>query len=230
MGPLVRLDWGWDGAARAGARGDVLVVVDTLRFSTAVAAGAAAGLQLRPVLFDAHSANKAYLSPLAIQTLPEGTTLDLPSPNGATCCCKAEGAAAVYVGALVNATAVAQAARAEGRHITVLACGERWGEPGEDGPLRFALEDLLGAGAVIAALVGLPSTPEAKAARAAFLGARTQLKDRLLACESGIELVEKSRKDDVLFAAQHDSLGVAPKRSTKGFFSKVTSFDDRTEA
>lgn len=228
MGPLVRLDWGWDGTQRAGARGDVLVVVDTLRFSTAVAAGVAAGLHLRPVLFDSDNANKAYLSPLAISAVPAGTYLDLPSPNGATCCCKAEGAAAIYAGALVNATAVAHAARAEGRPITVLACGERWGEPGEDGPLRFALEDLLGAGAVIAALAGLPSTPEAKAARAAFLGARTQLQARLLACESGVELVEKGRKEDVLFAAQHDALGVAPRRSTDGVFSKTIPFDDRT--
>ena len=45
-GYQVRFDWGQDGAARAGARGDVVVVVDTLRFSTTVAAHVAAGAQV----------------------------------------------------------------------------------------------------------------------------------------------------------------------------------------
>lgn len=228
MGTLIRLDWGWEGAARAGRRGDVLVVVDTLRFSTAVATGVAHGLRLRPVTFDSTHTNKAYLSPLAIQTLPEGTALDLPSPNGATCCCKAEGAAAIYAGSLVNAAAVAAAVRQEGRPITVLACGERWQAPGEDGALRFAIEDFLGAGAVITALDGLSSSPDAKAARAAFLSARQQLLPRLLACESGVELVEKGREDDIHFAAQESVLAVAPKLAPDGFFSKNDNFNDRT--
>jgi 2-phosphosulfolactate phosphatase len=53
----------------------------------------------------------------------------------------------LLVGALLNARAVAAAvARLLAEtdlSVTVLACGERWKEPNEDGELRFAIEDYL---------------------------------------------------------------------------------------
>lgn len=219
-GYAVRFDWGADGAARAGARGDTVVIVDTLRFSTAVAAHVSAGACIEPGLWK-EKGDTSLLSPLA--PLP-GTSIYLPSPNGAMCSHAARdaGAAAVFAGALVNASAVAEAARAVGTPITVVACGEKW----PDGSLRFALEDLLGAGAIIAALPHLSSSPEAKAARAAFLGAKKQLKARLLACGSGIELIEKGKEADVHYAAERDRLIVAP-RLTDGVFSATPLPNDR---
>ncbi|WP_427168214.1 hypothetical protein ACQF4J_42955 [Streptomyces sp. C1-1] len=55
------------------------------------------------------------------------------------------------------------------RPLAVIAAGERW----PDGSLRPALEDLLGAGAIIDELVSHgagPLSPEAAAARACFTG------------------------------------------------------------
>src|SRR4051794_36440143 len=49
-GHRVRLDWCWDGCARAGERGDVVVVVDVLRFSTAVVAAASRGVAVVPLI------------------------------------------------------------------------------------------------------------------------------------------------------------------------------------
>lgn len=222
-GYQVRFDWGQDGAARAGARSDVVVIVDTLRFSTTVAAHLAAGATVEPrhwkdgtdtALLSPHSANPSSLGVIA-----------LASPNGAMCCRAASvaGAKAIFAGALVNASAVAAAARALQSPITVIACGERWA----DGSLRFALEDLLGAGAIIAALPHLSSSPEAKAARAAFLGAKPKLLTRLLTCGSGIELRDKGLEADVRYAAQLNYLAVAP-HLTDGIFSNTTPPDDRT--
>ena len=95
------------------------------------------------------------------------------------------------------------------------------------GGIRFALEDLLGAGAIMVALPNLSSSPEAKAARAAFLGAKSQLLTRLLTCGSGIELIDKGTEADVHYAAQLNSLTVAP-RLTNGIFSNTPTPDDRT--
>ena len=43
-----RLEWGRDGARRASARRDILVVVDTLRFSTAVVTAVPRGAIIYP--------------------------------------------------------------------------------------------------------------------------------------------------------------------------------------
>lgn len=84
------------------------------------------------------------LSPASLLALPAGARLVLPSPNGSALSL-ATGRVPTFAGCLRNATAVAAAAQHYGRRITVIAAGERW----PDGSLRFALEDLLGAGAIV---------------------------------------------------------------------------------
>src|SRR5262245_38477945 len=178
-----RLDWGHDGAARAATRGDVLVVVDVLSFSSAAATAVHRGVDLRPcgleedpiTIAAQHGADAAVgrrevpsrgrysLSPLTFVDAPRGARVVMKSPNGATCVRHASSLQTILVGSLLNAAATARAARSEsertGRPITVLACGERWRAPGTDGPLRFAVEDLLGAGAVLAGLEDLGLSP-----------------------------------------------------------------------
>jgi 2-phosphosulfolactate phosphatase len=223
-GYALRFDWGQDGAVRAGARGDIVVIVDVLRFSTTVAAHTAAGATVEPRHWKDGS-DTSLLSPRSAGVGRLGGRIALASPNGAMCCRAANeaGASAVFAGALVNASAVAAAVCACAQPVTVIACGERW----PDGSLRFAIEDLFGAGAIVAALPNLTSSPEAKTARAAFLGAKKQLVARLLTCGSGIELIDKGHEADVHYAAQLSSLTVAP-RLTNGVFSNDLLPDDRT--
>ena len=139
----------------------------------------------------------------------------LPSPNGAACCRAAAGAPRVLLGALVNAGAVAARAREwleSDRALTVIACGERYRE---DGAIRFALEDLLGAGAILSQIHG-PASPEAHAARAAFLGLRGALHPTLEESASGRELREGGFAEDVSFAARLDSLDCVPTLGEDG--------------
>jgi 2-phosphosulfolactate phosphatase len=164
----VRHDWGHAGARRAAARGDGIVVVDVMRFSTACAVAVARGVSLRPCAEPQPDPDaRRWLSPLSYAEVEPGTHLDLWSPNGATCCALAEQAPRVWVGALVNAGAVAEDVSRwmvdSERAVTVLSAGERWARPAEDGALRFALEDYLGAGAILSRLdAELSRSPEAR--------------------------------------------------------------------
>lgn len=190
----VRFDWGREGLERL-APAEVVIVVDVLRFSSTVAARVAAG---EPVALDADA--------------------HAVSINGAALAEAASAQATVLLGGLCNPAAVARAVLTEQQRrgartsITVLAAGELAGRD-PDAALRFAVEDLLGAGAVIDALgaLGIDHTsPEAAAACEAFRGLRGAARHLLTASGSGQELVERDRRDDVLAAAAVDSIAVAP--------------------
>ncbi|MFC8682456.1 2-phosphosulfolactate phosphatase [Microbacterium ureisolvens] len=197
----VRHDWGIDGLRRL-APADVVVVVDVLRFSTtvtdALARGESVGLDAAA---HAVSINGAALADAA-----------------------GDSPAVVLLGCLRNAAAVARAVlaiqheRAARTSIAVIAAGELAGrDPGA--PLRFAIEDQLGAGAIIDALgaLGIDHTsPEAAAACESFRGLRGALRHLLTASGSGQELLLRqdpqsgSARDEVLNAAAVDAASVVP--------------------
>jgi 2-phosphosulfolactate phosphatase len=154
------------------------------------------------------------LSPHSYVGVKAGTRVVLPSPNGSTCCQYGARAAALFVGALVNAEAVGGAVSylltAAGQlNATILACGERWRDPDEEGVMRFALEDYLGAGAVLSTLL-FPQTIEAQACAATFQAMQDRLEAALWECESGQELRAKGLGEDVRYAARLNILTTAP--------------------
>ncbi|MFF3314569.1 2-phosphosulfolactate phosphatase [Streptomyces sp. NPDC003035] len=94
------------------------------------------------------------------------------------------------------------------RSLAVVAAGERW----PDGSLRPALEDLLGAGAVLSALSALgpyEPTPEARAA-ATLWEATEDPASVLRRCDSGRELYEYGYPQDVAVAAEVDTSETVP--------------------
>jgi 2-phosphosulfolactate phosphatase len=98
------------------------------------------------------------LSPSSLVEIPDGTRLVLPSPNGSLLSLST-GTAVTLAGCLRNASAVAHVACSYGKRIAVIPAGERW----RDGSLRPALEDWIGAGAILRKIQGNLS-PESKAA------------------------------------------------------------------
>jgi 2-phosphosulfolactate phosphatase len=144
------------------------------------------------------------LSPASLIGIPQDVRLVLPSPNGSTLTL-ATGAVPTFAGCLRNARAVAQAAARVGPRVSVIPAGERW----HDATLRPALEDLLGAGAIIRHLPGTRS-PEAEHAEHIYLRYEAELLDRLQRCSSGRELIEKGFPEDVLIAGQLNVSGCAP--------------------
>jgi 2-phosphosulfolactate phosphatase len=232
-GYACRLEWGSHGARRAAARGDVIIVVDTLSFSTAVATAVAHGGLVCPCAEeedphalaarlgakvavgrrDVPTRGRFSLSPLTFVGMEPGTRIVLKSPNGATCSRHAAQVPALFAGALVNAATVAQAAETEaeahGCAITVVACGERWETPNEDGALRVALEDHLGTGAILTHLT-LSKSPEARVCEAAFAALCGDLAAVLWESGSGRELRGKGYGEDVRHAAQLNVYEAAP--------------------
>jgi 2-phosphosulfolactate phosphatase len=225
----VRFDWGATGAARVSAPRGVLVLVDVLSFTTAVTVAVERGIAVHPAAPGRGAARLARevgaelavgrseattehpwsLSPAGLRTARAPARLALPSPNGSAIAAGATGA--VVAGCLRNASAVGawvSEHRGAGTPVTVIAAGERW----PDGSLRPALEDLLGAGAVLAALsrhgVGAES-PEAERARAAYETAAS-VPDAVRRCASGAELTEAGYGEDVEVAAELDASSAVP--------------------
>ena len=237
-----RCDWGEDGIRRLVPGTDVVVVVDVLSFSTAVDLAVGRGATVYPCRWrDARAAsfaarvggvlashrtatgqNSTYsLAPSSLLSIPAGTRLVLPSPNGATLTLlAAELGATVLAGCLRNASAVAAACRAHGGTLLVVAAGERWRQAGDQtGALRPAVEDLVGAGAILSALAPSRPSPEAIAAIGAFHAAKANLGTFLAACASGRELRERGFSQDLALAAQLDVSRTVPRLINEAFES-----------
>jgi 2-phosphosulfolactate phosphatase len=226
----MHLEWGRAGLREGGRLADVVVVVDVLSFSTAVAVAAAAGVEVHPVRahddyavriadrLGAHLAGRrgaaVSLSPPTLARLSPGERVVLPSPNGGGLALDAAATGArVVAGSLRNASAVGEWLKGQERRVVVVAAGEYW----RDGTPRVAIEDLLGAGAVLAALPPEALSAEARVAVDAFTGSRSCLEDVLHSCTSGRELAGRGSALDVAWAADLDASPVVPVL-TKGSF------------
>jgi 2-phosphosulfolactate phosphatase len=190
----VRLEWGVDGFARL-APADIVVVVDVLRFSTTVIDAVARGED-----YPADAAHAVSLNGIAVAEAAART------------------GALVLLGALRNASAVAGAVLAEQERrgartsIAVIAAGELTGRDA-GATVRFAVEDQLGAGAIIDALgsLGIDHTsPDAAVASESFRALRRAVMHLLTASGSGRELIARGQRDDVLAAAAVDAASVVP--------------------
>ena len=213
----VRCEWGLHGVELLAPISDVVVIVDVLSFTTCVDIATANGAVVFPFRFkDAAASDYAHarnaflagprgaasapysLSPASLLTVPAGVRLVLPSPNGSSLSL-ATGRTPTVAGCLRNSRAVAAYAGRLGRRVAVIPCGERW----PDDSLRPAVEDLLGAGAIISHLAGSKS-PETRAAEAVYEASHTDLPGIVAACGSGQELIRRGFRTDVEQASRLD--------------------------
>ena len=219
----LRCDWALAGLQALAPGSHSVIIVDVLSFGTAVDIAVANGAVVLPyrwkeksaaefarekgaLLAAARSAAGAYsLSPASLLSIPAGTALVLPSPNGSALSFDHAGGGPVFAACLRNAPAVARRAASLGRRIAVIPAGERW----TDGSLRPCLEDYLGAGAVLAELQGTKS-PESEMAVAAFERFRGSLGQAVAGCSSGRELVERGFERDLELAAAYAASEAVP--------------------
>ena len=219
----VRFDWGIEGLERLHPA-DVIVVVDVLRFSTAATSAVEAG-RVIPLLAGL-SRNGAPIAHAAAAQTPRGATVLLGSLRNRT--------------AVADAIVRAQLARGGRVSVAVIAAGERAPRsapvPMLLGPLtpdtrervaragaaaeraaavtpRFSVEDLLGAGAVIDALIARgfdPCPPEAAVAAEGFAALQRGVGHLIGASGSGRELTAAGLGADVAHAAELDASTAVP--------------------
>lgn len=235
----VRMEWGPVGAAAVASGADIAVVVDVLSFTTTLNVAIDAGADVFPYRWRDDSA-AAYaqsrgatlavgrfearqldgpaqvtLSPHSIRAAAGLERVVLPSPNGSSISFQLAGGGATVVGAcLRNRSAVARwiaesTADRPNSVVAVIAAGERW----PDGSLRPAVEDLWGAGAVLASLEDLGAkhlSPEARTAATAFRTVQPDVGAALHESTGGRELTEFGFADDVAVAAELDASSCVP--------------------
>lgn len=236
-----RSEWAMAGVEALCQQVGVLVIVDVLSFSTAVDVALTRGAIVYPFPFAEERAAKSAagrlgailarprraaggeysLSPASLATIRAGTKLMLPSLNGSRLsfvASRTPGRIPVLTGCLRNAAAVASAARtlAGDNAIGVVPAGERW----PDGSLRPAIEDLLGAGAILDHL-DWPCSPEAQVARDAYRAAAHEITRLVRLSVSGRELVDAGYSGDVDLALEQGISTTVPIL-TDGAFRAVT--------
>jgi 2-phosphosulfolactate phosphatase len=217
----LRFEWGVHGLETVSTGAKFIVIVDVLSFSTSVDIATAQGAHVFPYRWkdssakqfaksvDAELADKSNplgrtLSPSSLLNLPAQSRLVLPSPNGAMLSSLSKDRPTLCA-CLRNFSAVAAYISERGGPVAVLAAGEQW----DDGSLRPAIEDLLGAGALLSKLPGAKS-PEAQIAAQAFLGCFGQLHGVINSSSSGRELTARGRGQDVDLAVQADISSAVP--------------------
>jgi 2-phosphosulfolactate phosphatase len=229
-----RCEWGLSAVA-ALAPADVTIVVDVFSFTTCVDVAVSRGVSILPYAWnDASAAEFARsqgaelagrrrqarysLAPASYLEAPAGLRCVLASPNGAQLTLAAAATAPVLLaGSLRNARAVADQAQQLGTTFNVIPAGERW----LDGSLRPALEDWLGAGAILRSLPGSRS-PEAESAVALFERHRDRLIEILDQCGSGRELDGRGHTRDKLIAGQLDVSSAVARFDGMAFVAAVS--------
>lgn len=219
-------EWGLAGVEAWASKAAAFVIVDVLSFSTAVSVAVDRGASIIPFPYgDPEAAMAAAeargailaspkralggqlsLSPTSFREVTPRASVLLPSPNGSRLSL-ATGAVPTFCGSLRNAAAVAKAAcEAAGEGlVAVIAAGERW----PDQSLRPAIEDWLGAGAIIGAIEGLESS-EATLARESYAALGRGLERLVRESISGRELIDRGFGADVEVALEVQSSSVVP--------------------
>ena len=206
---MINCEWGIEGINKFSSQSDITIIVDVLSFSTCVDIVLSRKAFVYPYMFKDNSSveyaalNKAELasfnrskdkfslSPLSLKNISEGTRIVLPSPNGSelSLCARSK---ETLCACLRNYRLVAEYANSVSENIVVIPAGEKW----LNGSIRFAIEDYLGAGALISELKGELSA-EARAAKKLFESLNPLLYDIVSGSLSGRELIEKGFHEDV---------------------------------
>ena len=204
-----------------------VVVLDVLRASTTMTAALAAGVKEIRVFGDVESARHAAQgsgregllcgevrclpppgfelgnSPGAFGRVHAGRIVFMGTTNGTRAIVAAAKAKTILIGAVVNAAAVAKVLQKIRLDVTLLCAGTNG---------RVAIEDIVGAGAVIAELQSRQAidlaSDVARMATLLFEAAKDDLPAVLRASQGGRNVIAAGLEEDVDFAARLDAIAL----------------------
>lgn len=229
--PGATISSGLSGIEAALSRGDLIAVVDVLRFSSTVTTAAAHGFTIIPAARpeeaeelsartglprSGRSGEARYsLSPLDYLNRDAAEELILTSPNGAAGTRLISAERTGFIACFLNAAAAARTLRslatATGRNVTLVAADEtvggRYNDPYNR---RFALEDYLGCGCILSEL-DMELGPEALVCKRAYEASHHDFEELVKGCLSGRELVERGREADLSHCLQRNLYEVLPE-------------------
>lgn len=255
----IKCEWGLKGIKALNDVSDVFIIVDVLSFSTCVDVALSRGAIVYPhfnrdeetieyarqigaeiaVSRKDDPEGKQYSLLLSsLMRIPKGTKLILPSPNGSAISFAVKNKPLIC-GCLRNAKAVADYVINNYKRISLIPAGEKW----EDGSLRPALEDMIGAGAIISNLRGslspeclsvlavfnsfkdnisdaLKSSSSGKEHKSVFDSFKTGLEGALKISSSGKELIERGYEKDIEIASELNVSSCVPVLSDGGYINK----------
>jgi 2-phosphosulfolactate phosphatase len=205
--------------------GKAVVVFDVLRATTSMTAALAAGVREIRIFGDLEAAlvaGRAFPGPHLLcgerqamkppgfdlgnspaafkRDLHQNTTLFMSTTNGTRAILAAKGASVIFIGALTNADAVANALIQTGLDVTLLCAGTEG---------QVSAEDVLGAGAVIASLESRSSvkliSDAARIARSFFSAERGRLLESLTTSQGGQNITRANLTPDIADCANLNS-------------------------
>jgi len=225
MNPQATVICGPQGLRQAHRNHDIIVIVDVLRFSSAVTTAIANRFEIIPAapleaarrmaeeggLALAGSTGQARysLSPIDYLNPSEPETVVLFSPNAAHCAAQVDGGPA-FIGCFLNARAVARItermSREEGRNIVLMAAGERLEE--EHGR-RFAIEDYLACGMILSES-GMDMTAEAEMCQRCYEACKMDFAELVKGGQSGQSITARGLAFDLSHCLQRNIYEVVP--------------------
>jgi len=227
---LISVEANLEAGREAGSRGDIVIVVDVLRFSSTVVVGLACEARSIIPVRTVQEARSLYKrdrelvlageregikprgfhlgnSPTEFkQANLSGKTIVMTTSNGTVALESSKGAKSLLVGSFLNAAAVSTAASTlsrDARGISIIL-GSRRGE--------IFLEDFLCSGLLVSNLANKnhPMNDEAIAARLAWMSVRDDLEPVLLQAAHAVYLESIGYGEDVKFCSRKDIYNVVP--------------------
>ena len=229
---MLRLEWGIDGLKSAMKRKDTIVIIDQIRFSSAVVTAVALGFTIEPTSDKSRKTESFSLSPSTFFNKPPRRVV-IRSSNGSYLSTNANGEKQVVYGCLLNAKAVGEWLDTLNENATLLAAGEIDIEErqnflqekerifSKDNKI-FALEDLIAAGA-IAYFSKMGKSEECITAQNVFSQVKDRLLDELLDTTSHRYNEARGKGKDTADCAQLNKYDVVPKLHFINGVPEITS-------
>ncbi len=229
-GSALELKWGIDGLRESASSGDNIVIIDAIRFTSAVATAIALGFVIEPTSEKGRGSETFSLSPRSFFGKSPGRVV-IASSNGAFMAINSKGAKTTIFGSILNAKSIGKYLDSLEGNSTLLASGELGPETragllsdyerkkSESNPI-FAAEDFITAGA-IASFCQMERSNEVREAEKLFESNRDGLLGYFRTTASHRYNTAKGNGEDTEYCCKLNAYDVIPELEWVGGIPEI---------